>query len=153
LAYVVEESVLAHRMLRLHGAQDQQETRFQKLSHTLRGLSLRATIAGAAMTPITQMLAAAALSAVISIALWQSSTSGVSVGSFVGFVTAMLMLVNPIRQLADLAAPIARGLAALERGMELIQNTPVQRGGTHSTPQAKGHLQWRAVGVHYPEKE
>jgi subfamily B ATP-binding cassette protein MsbA len=153
LAYVVEESVLAHRMLRLHGAQAQQQSRFQTLSRTLRGLSLRATIAGAAMTPITQMLAAAALSAVISIALWQSSTSGVTVGSFVGFVTAMLMLVNPIRQLADLAGPIARGLAALERGMELIEHTAVQQGGSHTSLKAKGHLRWQAVGVQYAQKD
>jgi subfamily B ATP-binding cassette protein MsbA len=153
LAYVVEESVLAHRMLRLHGAQAQQDSRFQKLSRKLRGLSLRATIAGAAMTPITQMLAAAALSAVISIALWQSSTTGLTVGSFVGFVTAMLMLVTPIRQLADLAGPITRGVAALERGMELIDNTAVQQGGSHTSAKAQGHLQWQGVGVQYAQKE
>jgi subfamily B ATP-binding cassette protein MsbA len=93
------------------------------------------------------------LSAVISIALWQSSTSGVTVGSFVGFVTAMLMLVTPIRQLADLAGPIARGLAALERGMELIENTSVQQGGRHTSRKAQGFLQWQAVGVQYAQKE
>ena len=55
------------------------------------------------MTPLTQMLAAAALSAVIAVALWQSSRSGVTVGNFVAFVTAMLMLVAPIRHLAEIA--------------------------------------------------
>jgi len=153
LAYVVEESVLTHRMLRLHGAQMQQQSRFQKLSSVLRGLSLRATIANAAMTPFSQIIAAAALSAVITIALWQSSTSDVTVGSFVGFVTAMLMLVTPIRHLADIVGPITRGIAALERGMELIENTAVQQGGSHTTPKAQGYLQWQAVGVQYAQKE
>lgn len=153
LAYVVEESVLAHRVVRLHGAQAHMHVRFEQLSRVLRGLSLRSTIAGAAMTPLTQMLAAAALSAVISIALWQSSTTGVTVGSFVGFVTAMLMLVTPIRQLADLAGPLTRGLAALERGMELIEHTPVQQGGPHTSPRARGQLEWRGVGVHYGHAE
>jgi ATP-binding cassette, subfamily B, bacterial MsbA len=76
------------------------------------------------MTPLTQMLAAAALSAVIAVALWQSSSSGVTVGNFVAFVTAMLMLVTPIRHLAEIAGPITRGLAALERGLDLIETRP-----------------------------
>ena len=65
LAYVVEENVLAHRIIRLHGAQAQQADRFDGFSQKLRGLALRATIASAAMTPITQLLAACALSTVI----------------------------------------------------------------------------------------
>lgn len=153
LAYVVEENVLANRMVRLHGAQGQQSQRFDGLSRALRALSMKATIAGAAMTPLAQMLAALALSVVISIALWQSSTSGVTVGGFVGFVTAMLMLITPIRQLADLAGPVTRGLAALERGLELIEDTPVQSEGTHHVNRAVGALSLRHVSVRYPGKD
>ncbi|MEG2631727.1 MAG: ABC transporter transmembrane domain-containing protein, partial [Comamonas sp.] len=69
LAYVVEENVLAHRMVRLHGAQDVQQKRFGGLSQRLRHLAVKSTIASAAMTPLTQLLAAAALSTVICIAL------------------------------------------------------------------------------------
>ena len=152
LAYVVEENVLAHRMVRLHGAQSQQGLRFEGLSQMLRRLSLKSTIAGAAMAPLSQLIAAGALSAVISVALWQSSTSGVTVGGFVGFVTAMLMLIAPLRQLADLASPITRGLAALERALELIEHTPLQTGGSHQA-QAQGHLLWQDVWVRYPGQE
>jgi subfamily B ATP-binding cassette protein MsbA len=49
----------------------------------------------------------------------------------------MLMLVTPIRHLADIVGPITRGIAALERGMELIENTAVQQGGSHTTPKAQ----------------
>ncbi|MFX6174876.1 ABC transporter transmembrane domain-containing protein, partial [Acinetobacter baumannii] len=62
LAYVVEENVLAHRMVRLHGAQEGQARRFADLSRSLRRLAIKSTIASAAMTPLTQLLAAAALS-------------------------------------------------------------------------------------------
>jgi len=129
LAYVVEENVLAHRLIRLHGAQEGQAQRFDRLSHGLKRLALKSTVASAAMTPLTQMLAAAALSAVIATALWQSSSSGVTVGDFVSFVTAMLMLVAPIKHLADVAGPITRGVAALERGLALLNETPEQSGG------------------------
>ena len=100
LAYVVEENVLAHRMVRLHGAQGGQAQRFADLSRSLRRLAIKSTIASAAMTPLTQLLAAAALSVVICIALWQSrgavDVKDVTVGGFVSFITAMLMLLSLI---------------------------------------------------------
>ena len=152
LAYVVEENALAHRMIRLHGAQERQAQRFDHLSVALRRLALKSTIAMAAMTPLTQMLAAAALSAVIAVALWQSSSSGVTVGNFVGFVTAMLMLITPIRHLAEISGPITRGLAALERGLELIETTPVESSGTHRADRAAGAIALKDVWVRYPGK-
>ncbi len=51
LAYVVEENVLAHRMVRLHGAQAAQNQRFWNLSRQLRSLNIKSTIASSAMTP------------------------------------------------------------------------------------------------------
>lgn len=150
LAYVVEENALAHRMVRLHDAQARQAQRFEGLSLQLRRLALKSTVAQAAMTPVTQILAAAALSAVITIALWQSNSSGVSVGNFVAFVTAMLMLITPIRQLAEIAGPITRGLTALERGLALIEGTPDQIGGTHQSERAKGAIEFDAVWVATP---
>jgi subfamily B ATP-binding cassette protein MsbA len=153
LAYVVEENALAHRMVRLHGAQERQTQRFDRLSVALRRLALKSTVSTAAMTPLTQLLASAALSAVIAVALWQSSTSGVTVGNFVAFVTAMLMLITPIRHLAEIAAPITRGLAALERGLELIEHTPAQTGGTHVADRVAGSIALRDVWVRYPAKD
>jgi ATP-binding cassette, subfamily B, bacterial MsbA len=153
LAYVVEENVLAHRMVRLHGAQERQGARFEGLSMHLRHLALKSTVATAAMTPLTQMLAAAALSAVISVALWQSNSSGVSVGNFVAFVTAMLMLITPIRHLAEIAGPITRGLTALERGLDLIENTPEQVGGSHTVERARGAIELTDVWVRYAPRE
>jgi len=153
LAYVVEENALAHRMVRLHGAQARQTERFDVLSVALRRLALKSTVAMAAMTPLTQLLASAALSAVIAVALWQSSSSGVTVGNFVAFVTAMLMLITPIRHLAEISGPITRGLAALERGLELIENTPEQSSGTHTADRVSGSITLSNVWVRYPAKD
>jgi subfamily B ATP-binding cassette protein MsbA len=131
LAYVVEENVLAHRVIRLHDAQQSQHQRFQALSQRLRSLGLKSSIAAAAMSPLTQLMAAFALSAVLVVALLQSRTGlqGATVGGFVAFITAMLMLVSPIKRLADIATPITRGLAALERGLDLLDNVAIEHEG------------------------
>jgi subfamily B ATP-binding cassette protein MsbA len=153
LAYIVEENVLAHRDIRLQSAQDSQLQRFGLVSQVLLRLSMKSSIAAAAMTPITQMLAAVALSAVISIALLQSSaTAGAaSVGSFVAFITAMLMLVAPIKRLSEIASPITRGLAALERGLELMELTEDEMSGSFSKPRASGNIDFKDVTVVYKE--
>jgi subfamily B ATP-binding cassette protein MsbA len=149
LAYVVEENVLAHRMVRLHSAEASQTGRFERLSQTLNRLAVKSTIASAAMTPLTQLLAAVALSVVVMIALWQSSEQGLTVGSFVAYITAMLMLIAPIRRLADMANPITRGLAALERGVALIDDVASEAQGGFALPRAEGRIELRDVQVRY----
>ena len=151
LAYVVEETALAHREIRLHGAQNAQIERFSQLGRTLERIAMKSTVAGSALTPLTQMVAALALSAVISVALLQSQHSGMTVGSFASFVTAMLMLVAPIKHLSEVTGPISRGLASLERAVDLIENTPTEEGGDHAPEQVLGQLEWRGVGVTYPD--
>ena len=145
LAYVVEENVLAWRIVRLHGAEQTQATRFEQLSNTMRRLALKSAMAAATMTPITQMIAACSLSAVVVAALWQ----GGSQGTFLSFIAAMLMLLAPIKHLADVAGPITRGLASLERGIALINDVPVEQGGTHDPGRANGALELRDVSLQY----
>lgn len=149
LAYVVEENVLAHREIRLFAAQETQALRFDQLSESLRKLAMKSTVAGAAMTPATQMLAAVALSAVLSVALAQSANSGTSVGGFVAFVTAMLMIVAPIRQLSEVSSPLTRGLASLERGLDLIESTPGEVEGSFTCTRASGSIVFSAASVSY----
>ncbi len=153
LAYVVEENVLAWRMVRLHGAAPPQASRFRKLGEALRRLSIKSTVASSTMTPVTQVLAACAFSAVIVAALWQSSSHGGSVGGFAAFVTAMLMLIAPIKHLSEVAGPITRGLVSLERGAALIEDTPVERGGSYDGGRARGALELRGVTMRYAGDE
>lgn len=154
LAYVVEENFLAHRMVRLHGAQAEQATRFQRISRQLRGLAIKSTIASSAMTPLTQMFAAVALSAVICIALWQSRSAApgdVTVGSFVAFISAMLMLIAPMRRLANVANPITRGVAALERGLSLLDQSQPEQSGSARPEHIEGAIELHNVTVAFGE--
>lgn len=148
LAYVVEENVLAARVVRLHGAQPAQARRFRELGSALRRLALKSAAANAAITPLTHMVAAGSLSLVIVIALWQSR-SGITVGTFAAFITAMLMLIAPIKRLSEAASPISRGLAAVARAREMLSNTPPESGGSHAPGRAEGRIALREVSVRY----
>ena len=149
LSYAVEETALAHREIRLHEAQAMQTQRFEGLGKAMARLAVKTSVASSGITPLTQLFSAIALSAVISVALLQSQDSHMSVGGFAAFVTGMLMLVNPIKHLSEVAGPITRGIAALERALELIHATPVESSGQHHTERAKGFVQLQQVSVRY----
>jgi ATP-binding cassette, subfamily B, bacterial MsbA len=151
LAYVVEENVLAHRDIRLHAAQPAQAERFMGISDNLRKLSMKTTAASAAMKPLTQMIAAVALSAIISVALLQSADGVTSVGEFTAFVTGMLLLVAPIKHLSEIANPITRGLASLERGFDLLDLSESEQSGSFSKARADGHIEFLDTSVKYKE--
>ena len=165
LAYVVEENVLAWRIVRLHGAAPAQARRFERHALTLRQVLLKSAASSGVMTPLTQLFTAVALSAVIVVALWQSGSTGSTVGGFVAFITAMLMLVAPVKHLSDVAAPITRGLAAIERGLQLLDSSPAEVGGSHHTDsgtapgasaapgRAQGRLQLQGVVLRYADDQ
>ena len=151
LAYVVEENMLAWRIVRLHGAQAHQASRFFERADRVRRLMLKAVVAGGTMTPVTQLLAACALSVVIVIALWQSRGGASTVGEFTAFVAAMLQLVSPAKHLSDVMAPLTRGLAAVERGLDLIETSPVESGGGFDPGRARGEIAFEGVSLRYRE--
>ena len=154
LAYVVEENVLAYRMVRLHNAQDSQTHKFGTANLKLRQLALKAVIANSLMTPLIQMLAALALSGVITVALWQSTgdqnSAGVTVGSFAAFITGMLMLISPIKHLSEVAGMLTRGVTSLERSLNLLDLAPDETQGTHASDHAQGEICFEQVTLQYP---
>jgi len=149
LAYVVEENTLAWRIVRLHGAAASQRQRFGTQSNLLRRLMVKTAAASAVSSPITQLIAAVAFSAVVVVALWQGGDQ-TTVGGFAAYVAAMLMLVAPLKHVSDAAAPLLRGIRALERGIELIENTPEEQGGTHApSGRGQGAIELRDVSLAY----
>ena len=150
LGYVVEENVMAWRTVRLHGVQDVQRARFEVTSSALRRLLMKSTVAGATVTPVTQLLTATALAVAIGIALWQSSTGGTTMGAFVAFITAAVALATPMRRLSDVSAPISRGIASVERALDLLHSAPSETGGSHRPAgRSRGELALRDVSIRF----
>ena len=150
LGYVVEENVMAWRTVRLHGVQDVQRARFEVTSKALRRLLMKSTVAGATVTPVTQLLTATALAVAIGMALWQSSTGGTTMGAFVAFITAAVALATPMRRLSDVSAPISRGIASVERALDLIHNAPSETGGSYlPNGRSRGELALRDVSIRF----
>ncbi len=153
LAYVVEENVLAWRIVRLHGAAQQEQRRFDVSSRLMRSLNIKQQASGSLMTPVTQVLASFALAAVLWMALAESSRSHGTPGDFVAFITCMLLLIQPAKHLSDVMAPLTRGTAAMERGLDMMEGVPVEQGGTLAPGRVKGEIEFRDVALRYAPRD
>ena len=153
LAYVVEENVLAWRIVRLHGAAAQETKRFETSSRLMRSLNIKQSAAGSLMTPVTQVLASLALSAVIMMAVNNSAHDHTTIGGFIAFIGAMMLLIQPFKHLSDVMAPLTRGTAAMERGIEIIEAIPVEQGGTLAPGRVRGDIEFRDVGLRYVARD
>jgi subfamily B ATP-binding cassette protein MsbA len=151
LAYVVEESVLAHKEIRIQNAELQQEERFAGVNTLLRRLAMKSAVAGSAVAPITNLFGSIALSAVITVAIVESQSSALSAGGFVAFITAMLMLIAPIKHLSEVSSTITRGMVAAERAIALVETVATEKGGNFSSERCSGLIEFKGVGVTYPD--
>jgi ATP-binding cassette, subfamily B, bacterial MsbA len=63
------------------------------------------------------------------------------------------MLVSPLKHLSDSMAPLLRGVRALERGIDLIELAPEERGGSFTPDggRARGAIELRGVSLRYRE--
>ena len=121
LNQVLQESIEAHKVVKIFGGQQFEQQRFAKAVELQRSLAMKATLSIAAQTPLVQFFAACGIAIIMGVALKQASVSDeATVGSFVSFITAMLMIMAPLKRLADVNAPIQRGLAAAESVFHLI---------------------------------
>ncbi|MBR7632953.1 lipid A export permease/ATP-binding protein MsbA [Janthinobacterium lividum] len=150
LTQVIEETTRAQQVIKIFGGQDYEKSRFEERAEQLRRYSMRMTTTFSATVPITQVITAAAVALVIVMALFQSEQGQITVGGFVSFITAMLMLLTPLKQLAEVNGPLQRGMAAAEEVFLLIDKTPERTGGQPLAGRSKGRIEFRDVSFAYP---
>ncbi|WP_436104444.1 lipid A export permease/ATP-binding protein MsbA [Massilia sp. LjRoot122] len=146
MTQVVEEATRGHQVIRVFSGERYERARFHARSEALRGFSQRMTVAFAATTPITQIATAMALSLVVVLAIQANMT----VGEFTQFVTLMLMLLTPLKSLAEVNGPMQRGIAAAETVFGLIDSPAEHDTGTRTLERASGHLRFENVTFRYP---
>ncbi|HEX8988772.1 MAG TPA: lipid A export permease/ATP-binding protein MsbA [Rhodocyclaceae bacterium] len=150
IVQVLQETIEAHKVVKVFGGQEYEKQRFARANAEQRAQAMRATVASAALGPIVQVFASIALAIIIVFALRKSAADGATVGSFVSFITAMLMLLAPLKRLTDVNAPLQRGLAAAESVFTLVDEAPEVDEGTIELGRARGDVAFDHLSFSYP---
>ncbi len=150
---VLQESIRGQKVVKIFGGEQHATARFAKVNNALRGYGMRQAIAAAAVAPITQIFASVGLAIVVWVALRQSAGNETTVGGFVSFITAMLLLLAPLKHLADINAPLQRGLAAAESVFRMLDEATEVDAGTTDLGRARGEIEFAGVGLRYAGTE
>jgi subfamily B ATP-binding cassette protein MsbA len=153
LTQVVQETIDCNKVVKIFGGQTYETQRFNATSNALRGFMMKQTMAAAANVPIVQVLAALATAVVVYYVTVQAQQATTTVGGFVSFLAAMLMLTAPLKRLTGVAEHLQRGLAAAESVFSLIDETPEVDSGKLELPRAKGELRFEHVSFSYPRSD
>ncbi|MFZ9552144.1 MAG: ABC transporter transmembrane domain-containing protein, partial [Hylemonella sp.] len=110
MAHTIEETTVANKVVKIFGGQKQLHDRFFDNTERFRRSMMRESVPAAALTPITHISASVAVAAIIFLALSQATgqASGTA-GGFVSFITAMLLMISPIKQLTTINPILQRG--------------------------------------------
>lgn len=149
----LQETSHCARVIKVFGGEEQEAQRFSRTNNQVRGQNMRQAVAAAATSPITHFFASISLAVVVYVALTQSASGQASVGGFVSFITALLMLLAPLRRLADVNAPLQRGLAAAESVFQLLDEVPEDDRGTVDLGRSAGGVSLEEVTFRYPNAE
>ena len=153
IMHVLDESIQAHKVVKIFGGQPYEQRRFSDTNAYQRGVQMRATVAAAAQGPLVHLAAALALAIVVWVALGQISGDQSVAGVLAGFLAAMMLLLPAIKRLADVNAPVQRGLAAAESVFNLLDEAEEADAGKVELGRARGEVCFENVGFRYAEAQ
>ncbi|MFZ2162822.1 MAG: lipid A export permease/ATP-binding protein MsbA [Sideroxyarcus sp.] len=153
ITQVIEESVAAHKVVKLFGGQQYESDRFSDQANWVRRHTMKQAMAAAINVPIVQMIAAIALSVIVYLATVQSRSDETTVGGFLSFIAAMLMLTAPIKRLTGVSEFLQRGLAASESIFELLDTPGEVNTGKVDIGRAAGRIGFEHVSLSYQQDD
>jgi subfamily B ATP-binding cassette protein MsbA len=146
----VEESVGAHREVRIYGGQRHEAQRFGEITRHTRRLNLKIAATNAASSSTVQLIAAMALAALVYLGTRPQVLNVMSPGVFFSVLTAMGTMLPSLKRLTSVQANIQRGLSAAEDIFQVIDLPPEVDQGVRELSRTQGDLRFDAVRLVYP---
>jgi len=121
---VISEIIGGSRMIKAYELEDSQKFRATQSFDKLKSAYLSLLSGRARIDPVLEVLGGIAIAGVVGVASWRVSNGEMLVGDVLGFITALLMLVQPVRALGTLNAVTQEGVSAANRALELLATEP-----------------------------
>ena len=149
LHHVLNESVAAHRIIKIFAGQAQEGEKFSKTANANRSMNMKFVAASAAGTPAINLITALALGAIVYAAAAHAQAGSISVAEFNSFFAALLMLLSPLRRLARINEDLQKGLTACESVFALIDQEAEPEGDKVSAAGLTGTIEIRDLDFAY----
>ncbi|MDF1588395.1 MAG: lipid A export permease/ATP-binding protein MsbA [Gammaproteobacteria bacterium] len=152
VGHICSEIIEGQREVKTFGSQAYESKRFDITNQQNRRQRMKMITTNAISQPIIQFISVLGLSGVIYLATLPDMLGQISVGSFISFVTAMFMLLTPLKRLTKVNAKLQAGIAAAQSIFNLLDQEPEQDNGTLTIARAEGDIQYKHVSFSYGGK-
>ena len=149
LTNVLDESISGQRVVKIFGGQHYEQNRFDGVVKLNRQLAVKHAATAALNSGIIMLLVGVTLSSVIYFALVRAQAGALSPGAFVAFMSSLLAMQSPIKNLTKINEPMQRGLAAAESVFGLIDTEAETDTGTRKLERTGGRLSLQDVSFQY----
>ena len=146
----VEEIISGQREIKSFGAQPYEEKHFAVVNTRNAHLNMKLAATNAASAPLMQLIAAVVLAGVIYIATTPAMLEEITVGTFMSFMAAMLLLMPPLKRMTSINAVLQTGIAAAQSIFAMLDATPETDTGARRITRAQGALVFQDVSFTYP---
>ena len=154
IAHVAKEAIEGQRILKTYGGHEKETRYFEQANEDNRQQYLRKATVSAMAIPVVELFIAFSLAGLITFMLSRADQETATVGSFVAFLTAVLLLMPPIRRLTKINEPVQTGIAAAQSVFMLMDMAEETDTGTGTLDTIEGHIEFRDVTFSYhPDDE
>lgn len=151
LAIALSEAMDGRRIVKAYGLEDHNiarvDSRLKLRLHTL----LKAVRLRAAAAPVSDIFLGATVALVLFVAGWQNLHGGITLNTFTAFIVALLLALQPVRNLSQLWPTASAGIAAANRMFTAIDTHPtiLDRPGAMPLKTHGGAISFRDVSFAY----
>ena len=149
VTHSIKETLQNHRIIKIFNGQEGEGTRFAGINELNRRHHMKLLRTKAIGDALTIFVASLGVAGVVYIATLDEVKGSMTVGDFSGFITAMVLLMTPLKRLTNVNAMIQRGIAAASSIFNLLDERNELDSGTKDAMKLNGSVQFRNVSFSY----
>ena len=148
-----EQMLSGHKVIHGFGGQTQEIDQFSKINNHNRQQRIKMDATKALSVSIIQILAASAMAVILWVVSMPSMIDSISSGDFVVLISSMMMLLRPLKQLANVNSDLQRGISAAQSVFLVLDEEIEKDKGTYTVDKVKGEIEVKNVTFKYPTKD
>ena len=149
----VQEIIQGYRIVKLFHAEAMERERFDETTDNFRHRQVRTAQIGALMSAVVMLLVGIAWAAIVYLVTLEGVLDRVTVGGFVSFMFAMLMLLGPARNLIQVNARLQTSIAAGQKVFQLLDSPVEEDCGVVRKASLDEGIEYDHVSVQYRNSE
>ena len=149
------ETFAGNRTITAYNLQNFQATKFQSILKEVFTLSIKMTQRTAWISPFMHFIVSIGIGLAIAIGSWLIVKGVITSGNFVSFITALILLYSPIKNIGSNAVAVQNSFLAIERVFEMLDRHLVIHDCENPVemPPIKDKIEFKNVCFEYiPEK-